>query len=520
MRTFRWNVVLILAGLAGSSPAQSVPVLMNHQGRLMEGTNLVNDTVGLSLRLFTAPAGGTRLYEDSNDVAVVDGLYSVLLGENTTFGTLTNALAVTNTVYLETMVNGVALAPRERIAASAFALLAGGLATNIVVPANLRLASFAGTFWKLDGNAGTLTGTHFLGTTDAKPLDFVVNNTRALRLEPGSPAPSLAGGHATNSVAGAAGATIGGGGEAGAQQRVSSNFGTIGGGSGNRAAGVYATVAGGTGNVASNQYAAIGGGVQNTAGGQGAVVGGGFMNGATLDYTTIAGGQANSARGAWSTVGGGYGNAASNAYGTVAGGFDNSAGGLFSFAAGNRAKANHHGTFVFGDSNTAYVVSTNANSWTVRCTGGARFISAVDGGGNPSAGVILGRGEGAWASMSDRNAKENFSAVAPREVLDKVVALPVTTWNMKAQDPSIRHMGPMAQDFRAAFGLGTDERYIGAADADGVALAAIQGLYEIIREQRSELVALRAEIEALKGRDAARAASDRPTSDAGGRAAH
>jgi len=56
------------------------------------------------------------------------------------------------------------------------------------------------------------------------------------------------------------------------------------------------------------------------------------------------------------------------------------------------------------------------------------------------------------------------------------------TWNYKAQDPSIRHIGPMAQDFYGAFSYGEDNKYINTLDADGVALAAIQGLYEVVKE--------------------------------------
>ena len=61
-------------------------------------------------------------------------------------------------------------------------------------------------------------------------------------------------------------------------------------------------------------------------------------------------------------------------------------------------------------------------------------------------------------------------------MLDKVAELPVSTWSYKAQGPDIRHIGPMAQDFTAAFGVGEDDRHITSVDADGVALAAIKGL--------------------------------------------
>ncbi len=88
----------------------------------------------------------------------------------------------------------------------------------------------------------------------------------------------------------------------------------------------------------------------------------------------------------------------------------------------------------------------------------------------------------AFNPPSDRNLKENFAPVNPREVLEKVAALPITRWNFKG-DEATPHLGPMAQDFHAAFGLGTDERHIATVDADGVALAAIQGLNKKLAEE-------------------------------------
>jgi hypothetical protein len=76
-------------------------------------------------------------------------------------------------------------------------------------------------------------------------------------------------------------------------------------------------------------------------------------------------------------------------------------------------------------------------------------------------------------------------AANAREILDKVAALPMALWNYKAQDKSVRHLGPMAQDFHAAFGLGEGDRTLTTVDADGVALAAIQGLNQKL-EQRLE----------------------------------
>ena len=147
------------------------------------------------------------------------------------------------------------------------------------------------------------------------------------------------------------------------------------------------------------------------------------------------------------------------------------------FAAGNRAKANHTGAFVWGDSINADVASTNSNSVTMRAFGGYRLFTAFDGG------AFLAPGDGSWTAMSDRNAKENVQPVDTRGVLEKVAALPVSTWNYKSQSSDVRHIGPMAQDFKAAFGVGASDTGITTVDADGVALAAIQGLNEKLQEE-------------------------------------
>jgi hypothetical protein len=92
------------------------------------------------------------------------------------------------------------------------------------------------------------------------------------------------------------------------------------------------------------------------------------------------------------------------------------------------------------------------------------------------AGSYLAAGSSTWAVVSDRDQKDNVAAVSGSEVLEKLAAIPTSTWNYKSEDRSTRHMGPMAQDFHAAFGLGDSDKAIGMIDADGVALAAIQGL--------------------------------------------
>lgn len=94
-----------------------------------------------------------------------------------------------------------------------------------------------------------------------------------------------------------------------------------------------------------------------------------------------------------------------------------------------------------------------------------------------------------YNTSSSRTFKEGFAPVDSRDVLARLTALPISEWAFKGD--VVRHMGPMAEDFRQAFGLGNDNRHIGLMDASGVAFAAIQGLDKIVAEKSSEIEKLR-----------------------------
>jgi hypothetical protein len=106
---------------------------------------------------------------------------------------------------------------------------------------------------------------------------------------------------------------------------------------------------------------------------------------------------------------------------------------------------------------------------------------------------------GNFCSPSDRNLKDNIQPVDSRHILEQVSALPISSWTYK-NNMDARHVGPMAQDFHAAFGLGNDDKHISTIDEGGVALAAIQGLNQKVEEQNA---VLRKEKEALEQRVAA-----------------
>jgi hypothetical protein len=361
--------------------------------------------------------------------------------------------------------------------------------------------------WVLTGNAGTgcttSPCTDFLGTTDNSALEIRVMGSRAFRMEPATDStwgfsPNVIGGSGANAVTGAgvAGATIAGGGAPGsASHTVSASFGTIAGGFGNTVSGYASTVGGGQYNTASGfSYASVGGGLGNTASGSNSTIAGGYQNTASGTYSSVTGGAGNTASGFEAFVAGGAGDTASGLRAIVAGGSGNTASGDFSLAAGLHANTNSHpGAFVWGDSSTITDVTATAdNQFVARSSGGVVFYTQSD----LSTGVSLAAGGGSWSSLSDRNVKANFAAVDVRQILARVLATPVTTWNYKSQPASVRHIGPMAQDFYSSFQVGEDDKHITEVDEGGVALAAIQGLYEISKEKDLKIALLQKNIEA------------------------
>ena len=460
-----WAVYSCGVGTAGSQ----VPAIMNYQGRLLDGTNLVNGDVGLSLRLYATVTGGVLLYEDSNTVTVVDGLYATYLGDDTVVGSLGDVLASNSSLWLEIAVDGETLVPREQLAAVPYALLAAQLAPGAAMP-----------FVRKDGDV--MTG----------PLTNLQNITAGQFL------------NAFNTVTGVHADALGGYGNSAYGESA-----VVGGGYNNVASNDYSAVAGGQGNVADGYLGFIGGGYENSAIGQASAIVGGDGNRAEGAAAFVGGGRLNQASGYRATVGGGYQNEAGNNYATVGGGclndalgyaaaipggYGNSATGTYAFAAGYRALADHDGCFVWGDMTEADIASTNGNSVTFRAYGGFRVFSA------DQVGVILPPGSGSWTTLSDVRAKENIRPVDGQAILEKILALPVSEWNYTTQDDSVRHLGPMAGDFHAAFGLGEDATGISSVDADGVALAAIQTLVRQQAELKAEIATLKARLESVEAR--------------------
>src|SRR5947207_11039708 len=99
---------------------------------------------------------------------------------------------------------------------------------------------------------------------------------------------------------------------------------------------------------------------------------------------------------------------------------------------------------------------------------------------------------------SDRNVKTNIEPIDQRDVLARVAKMPIEKWNYKDDDASVRHIGPMAQDFHAAFGLGDTDKAIYTVDGNGVALASIQALYQIVQEKDQKIAGLESRLAELE----------------------
>jgi len=141
---------------------------------------------------------------------------------------------------------------------------------------------------------------------------------------------------------------------------------------------------------------------------------------------------------------------------------------------------------MFADQTNADFNSAAANEFAVRANGGVRFIT--DSLAMTPAGVELGNGDTSWNVLSAKDSKENYTHLDAVHILEQVVELPIERWNYTHQDDSVKHIGPYAEDFHAAFGLhGESNRTISSQDLDGVALAAIQGLNQKLTQELADV---------------------------------
>ncbi|MCW3071668.1 MAG: hypothetical protein JWO44_1558 [Bacteroidetes bacterium] len=194
-------------------------------------------------------------------------------------------------------------------------------------------------------------------------------------------------------------------------------------------------------------------------------------------------------------VAAGYGNIASGGTSVCLGSFCKSPGAR-SLAMGYHASSNFVGSFVFADASSATTVNSAVNhQFVARASGGMIFYTDT----MNTMGVTLNPGSGSWATISDRNKKENFEEVDYEFILGKIDELRISSWKYKAQSKRIRHIGPMAQDFYRAFNVGENNISISTTDMDGVILSGIRGLNTRINvlDKKFDLDALKFKVTAI-----------------------
>jgi hypothetical protein len=454
------------------SPVAAESIIV-YQGQLQQQGAPYDGTAALRFRLYATAGDDFQIGPEItlDNVKVVDGLFQSELD----FG----AVFEDGERWLEIEVDGATLTPRQRLHASPMAHYAPGtwqsdgnirfhhgtVGIGTASPgANLEVqgavaagfssvaagsASFvaggmdnqalgqdslAGAGWS---NTAAEIGSVALGGVDnmsSGPGSFIGGGGENLAEGAGS---AIAGGQA-NTAEGVL-SIVGGG-----LDNVTSGYGSfVGAGIGNEAGGQASAIAGGASNVVSGNYGFVGGGTDNSVSAERAFVGGGRVNSAQAPYAFIAGGDSNDAAGQASFIGGslesettgeasfiggGIFNSSTGFGSFVAGGRSNLAQGNHSFAGGSNARAMHHNTFVWADSNLDSFSSTGNDQFLVRAEGGVGINT-----NNPQAFTLAVNGDaakpdgGSWSSLSDQNLKRNIQPMDPGS-LDRLLSLEAYTF--------------------------------------------------------------------------------------------
>jgi hypothetical protein len=158
-------------------------------------------------------------------------------------------------------------------------------------------------------------------------------------------------------------------------------------------------------------------------------------------------------------------------------------------------------TWCFAAQTTGFRVSLDGTRGPELEVGNAGTLQAGPGG---SANLVLDAGgnltiAGSLTQLSDRNAKTNITPLNPQAVLTKLTNLPISQWAYKST-PTVTHIGPMAQDFHAAFGLGADDKHLAPGDLASVAVVGVQELHKTIEARETTITQQQTEITELKQR--------------------
>jgi hypothetical protein len=461
----RIDLIVLLLGCVSSSAQNTA---FTYQGRLNDGANTANGSYDLRFAIFDSATAGAQQGGTLTNPAtgVINGLFTATLDFGNQFPGADRWLEIS------VRTNGAGsfstVAPRQKLTPSPYAIFAQ--AAN----------SLSGGVCIGTGSANTISTNFGFGTYSfigSGQLNWLQADLAAI--------------------------------VSGSQNSASGTWSFTGGGAGNTNNSNYGVIGGGGVNLALGTYDAIGGGYKNTTSGQGSAIPGGMFNSALGNVSFAAGSYAQALHDGtfvWADdhaapftssganqflirASGGVGIGTTNPVAPLhirdvnaAGesmvlGIDPHAGGYTALAIGLSAQSAGY----------AWMQAIQSSGSTY----GDLLINPHNGNvgiGTLSPSTLLQVGTATcngstWQNSSDQALKENAAPVDSRKVLDKVAALPISEWNYRS-DSSAKHLGPMAQDFHATFGLnGADDKHISTVDESGVALAAIQGLNQKLTEE-------------------------------------
>ena len=405
--------------------------------------------------------------------------------------------------------------------------------------------------WSLRGTSGTTAGINFIGTTDNKPLELRANNMMALKLTPSQWGASIVMGGGGSTASGATAVSMGYGTSASGAAAVALGEATT-------ASGWESTALGERTKASGDYSTAMGNGTSatnscSTAMGTNTLAGG--VASTAMGRNTKALATSSVAMGLWSTASGV--NSLAQGYSSAAAGSSSVALGYYAYAdhgfsfvwndGSSGSSGDIHTTadnqFIIGASGGVGIGAAPGDA-LLDIQGNSRinkhdlfFREGTDrnhgvgwygagklfGSASPDGPVLYGYSGGGLGCLSggsqlalqwfangnvtvrgtlsqgsDRNVKTDFSPIDPGEVLGKVASLRLESWRYKSEADGIRHLGPVSQDFYAAFGLGEDDRHIATVDEGGVALAAIQGLNDAVQEKDRRIQALEQNVAELR----------------------
>lgn len=491
-----------------------------------DGTIKANNTYSITFSLFKEATGGSAIFSEAASITTLNGFFSHEIGS---VNVLQDSFFYSQ-VYLQIQVSGDPnpITPRVTITPSPYSFYA------MRAFEAERVIGGGGGGWALSGN--TATTTDFLGTTNTLPLILKVNNITRLSL----------GNNGNLSTSGILN-TVGIGAlnlqytdNVSIDSLVAQGKYSIAAGIGNRAAFDNSIAIGeqnrsygptsftfGSRNTAADE-GSIAMGVDNRAGSlnvEGIIAGIAIGSGNESQKGSVVIGS-NNYSGQDFGIAIGIGNSVQSSPTfsgiSVALGAYSTAGGQGSFAIGDGINISGPNSFGLGSSvrNTskkssfimagpflnpqAFQPTENDEDgqMMMRFEGGYKFYTNDYPNTTQPTGVSIPGNGYAWESLSDRNAKENFTSIDFQNVLKRIEILPVTQWNYKAQDPKFIHWGPMAQDFKHYFKLGGhhDSVTISTLEMDGVLIAGVKGLIERTNTSNEKIQSLENTIRELESK--------------------